>query len=111
VVIYGTASIASWDPPPKGPRIERHFSSDARECRVLIFDHVQRSPEALRELESWMQRTDPAFCPGLRRVRADVVDRSGMREQVLSRGSMRAAVLGTNVGVDTSQRLVLVGGR
>jgi NADPH-dependent curcumin reductase CurA len=25
VVICGTASIASWDPPPEGPRVERHL--------------------------------------------------------------------------------------
>src|SRR6266511_1872290 len=53
VVICGTASIASWDPPPQGPRVERHLLvKRARMQGFLIFDHVQRSPEALPELES-----------------------------------------------------------
>ena len=56
VVICGTASIASWDPPPQGPRLERHLLvSRARIQGFLIFDHVQRYPEALRELESWVR--------------------------------------------------------
>ena len=54
VVICGTASIASWDPPPEGPRVERHLlAKRVRMQGFLIFDHVQRYPGALRELESW----------------------------------------------------------
>ena len=57
VVICGTSSIASWDPPPQGPRVERHLLvKRARMEGFLIFDHVQRYPEALRELESWVRR-------------------------------------------------------
>ena len=49
VVICGTASIASWDPLPQGPRVERHLLvKRPRMQGFLIFDHVQRSPEALR---------------------------------------------------------------
>src|SRR4051794_10914873 len=56
VVICGTASIASWDPPPQGPRIERQLLvTRARMQGFLIVDHVQRYPEALRELEGWMR--------------------------------------------------------
>src|SRR3954454_1479322 len=50
VVICGTASIASWDPPSQGPRVERHLLvKRVRMQGFLIFDHVQRSPEALRD--------------------------------------------------------------
>src|SRR6476646_10182960 len=56
VVICGTASIASWDPPPQGPRVERHLLvKRARIPGFLIFDHAQRNPEALRDLESWVR--------------------------------------------------------
>jgi len=56
VVICGTVSIASWEPPPIGPRVERHLLvKRARMQGFLIFDHVERSPEALRELESWVR--------------------------------------------------------
>ena len=56
VVICGTASIASWDPPPLGPRVERHLLvKRARMQGFLIFDHLEQSPEALRELESWVR--------------------------------------------------------
>ena len=49
VVVCGTASIASWDPPPQGPRVERHLLvKRARMQGFLIFDYAQRYPEALR---------------------------------------------------------------
>ena len=35
VVICGTASIASWDPPPQGPRVERHLLVKRAECRAF----------------------------------------------------------------------------
>jgi NADPH-dependent curcumin reductase CurA len=44
-VFCGTASIASWDPPPQGPRIERHLLvKRARLQGFLIFDYAQRFP-------------------------------------------------------------------
>ena len=56
VVICGTASIATWDPPPQGPRVERQLLvKRARMQDFLILDYVQRTPEALRELESWVR--------------------------------------------------------
>jgi hypothetical protein len=68
VVICGTASIASWDPPPQGPRVERQLLvKRARMQGFLIFDHVQRSPEALRDLESWVR-------DGQIRYREDILD-------------------------------------
>jgi NADPH-dependent curcumin reductase CurA len=56
VVICGTASIASWDPMPHGPRVERHLLvKRARMQGFLVFDHSQRFSEALRELEGWVR--------------------------------------------------------
>ena len=56
VVVCGTASIASWDPPPQGPRVERHLLvKRARMQGFLIFDYARRYPEALRELEAWVR--------------------------------------------------------
>ncbi len=56
VVICGTASIASWDPIPQGPRVERHLLVKRAQMRgFLIFDYAQRFPEAIRELESWVR--------------------------------------------------------
>ena len=34
VVICGTASVASWDPWPQGPRVERHLLDKRRGCRA-----------------------------------------------------------------------------
>ena len=68
VVICGTASIATWDPPPEGPRVERHLLvKRARMQGFLIFDHVQRYPEALQELENWVRN-------GQIRYREDILD-------------------------------------
>src|SRR5512139_3880440 len=48
VVICGTASVASWDPIPQGPRVERHLLvKRARMQGFLIFDYAKRFPEAL----------------------------------------------------------------
>ena len=59
---------AGWDPPPQGPRVERHLLvKRARMQGFLIFDHVKRSPEALQELESWVRN-------GQIRYREDILD-------------------------------------
>ena len=56
VVICGTASISSWNPPPQGPRVERHLLvKRARMQGFLIFDYEKRYPEALLELEDWVR--------------------------------------------------------
>ncbi len=87
VVICGTASIASWDPPPQGPRIERHLLvKRARIQGFLIFDHVQRYPEALRELESWMRN-------GQIQYREDILD--GIEQ---APGSIAGLYRGENLG-------------
>ncbi len=56
VVICGTASIASWDPPPQGPRVERHLLvKRARMQGILIFDYASRFPEGLAMLTEWVR--------------------------------------------------------
>ena len=87
VVICGTASIASWDPPPQGPRVERHLLvKRARMQGFLIFDHVQRYPEALQELESWVRN-------GQIRYREDILD--GIEQ---APGSIAELYRGKNLG-------------
>ncbi len=55
VVICGTAAVASWDPPPLGPRIERHFLvKRARMEGFVVFDYKTRYPEALAALTQWV---------------------------------------------------------
>ena len=87
VVICGTTSIASWDPPPQGPRVERHLLvKRARIQGFLIFDHVQRSPEALRDLESSVR-------DGQIRYREDILD--GIEQ---APGSIAGLYRGENLG-------------
>ena len=87
VVICGTASIASWEPPPQGPRIERHLLvKRARMQGFLIFDHVQRYPEALRELESWVRNGQICY-------REDILD--GIEQ---APGSIAGLYRGENLG-------------
>jgi NADPH-dependent curcumin reductase CurA len=68
VIICGTASIASWDPPPHGPRIERHLLvKRARMSGLLIFDYAPRFEEAIDRLTSWIRQ-------GKLRYREDIQD-------------------------------------
>jgi NADPH-dependent curcumin reductase CurA len=56
VVICGTASVASWDPPPVGPRVERHILvKRARMQGFLIFDYQHRYEEAVARLAGWVR--------------------------------------------------------
>ena len=56
VVICGTASVASWNPPPQGPRVERHLLvKRARMQGFVIFDHADRHPAARRDLAQWLR--------------------------------------------------------
>ncbi len=55
VVICGTASIASWDPIPTGPRVERHLLvKRARMQGLLIFDYADRYPQGRAQLAAWV---------------------------------------------------------
>ncbi len=56
VVICGTASIASWDPIPLGPRVERHLLvKRARMQGILIFDYAARYDEGRADLVRWLR--------------------------------------------------------
>lgn len=56
VVVCGTASVASWDPWPSGPRVERHLLvKRARMQGFVIFDHELQSPQIRNELADWVR--------------------------------------------------------
>ncbi|MBV9346987.1 MAG: NADP-dependent oxidoreductase [Pseudolabrys sp.] len=68
VVICGTAAISSWDPPPMGPRVERHILvKRARVSGLLIFDYAHRYEEAVARLADWVRA-------GKLKYREDIVD-------------------------------------
>lgn len=68
VVVCGTASIASWDPWPTGPRIERHLLvKRARMQGFVIFDHAQEYDAVLAKLETLVRSGELAY-------REDVLD-------------------------------------
>lgn len=68
VVICDTASVASWDPPPTGPRVERHLLvKRARMSGLLVLDYQHRYEEAVARLAGWV-------CEGRLRYREDIVD-------------------------------------
>ncbi len=55
VVICGTASIASWDPMPSGPRVERHLLvKRARMQGLVVFDYADRYAEGRAQLARWV---------------------------------------------------------
>jgi NADPH-dependent curcumin reductase len=68
VVICGTASVASWDPIPLGPRVERHLLvKRARMQGILIFDYAARYEEGRADLARWLRE-------GTLRYREDILD-------------------------------------
>lgn len=68
VVICGTASVSSWNPPPLGPRVERVLlTKRARMQGFLAFDYAARYGEAIAELEGWVR-------DGRIKYREDVLD-------------------------------------
>ena len=87
VVVCGTASVASWDPIPQGPRVERHLLvKRARMQGFLIFDYAPRFSAALPELENWVR-------DGRIRYREDVLD--GVER---APGSIAGLYRGENLG-------------
>jgi hypothetical protein len=87
VVICGTASIASWDPAPQGPRVERHLLvKRARMQGFLIFDYATRFPEGLRDLSQWVRA-------GRIRYREDILE--GIEQ---APGSIAGLYRGENLG-------------
>lgn len=68
VVICGTASIASWDPIPLGPRVERHLLvKRARMQGFVVLDYADRYEEARTRLAEWVRE-------GKLRYREDILD-------------------------------------
>jgi len=68
IVICGTASVSSWDPPPAGPRVERHILvKRARMAGILVFDYQHRYEEAVARLAAWIRE-------GRIRYREEIVD-------------------------------------
>jgi NADPH-dependent curcumin reductase CurA len=56
IIVCGTASVASWDPPPQGPRVERHLLvKRARMQGFVIFDHADHFDAAYRDLAGWLR--------------------------------------------------------
>ena len=56
VVVCGTAAIAAWTPWPIGPRVERHLLvKRARMQGFVIFDHLDRWDDSVRQLASWIR--------------------------------------------------------
>ena len=68
IVICGTASVSSWDPPPMGPRLERHILvKRATMSGLLIFDYAHRYEEAVARLAAWVRAGKLAY-------REDILD-------------------------------------
>jgi NADPH-dependent curcumin reductase CurA len=87
VVICGTSSIASWEPPPAGPRVERHLLvKRARMQGFIIFDYAPRYAEGLASLSEWVRA-------GLIRYREDVLE--GIEH---APGSIAGLYRGENLG-------------
>lgn len=87
VVICGTASISSWDPPPVGPRVERHLLvKRARMQGIVIFDYAPRFADGLVALTGWVRA-------GRIRYREDILD--GIEQ---APGSIAGLYRGENLG-------------
>ncbi|NML43344.1 NADP-dependent oxidoreductase [Ramlibacter sp. G-1-2-2] len=56
IVICGTASVASWEPWPSGPRVERHLLNKAARMQgFLVWDYEHRYEEAVAKLAAWVR--------------------------------------------------------
>jgi hypothetical protein len=56
IVVCGTASVASWEPWPQGPRVERHLlNKSARMEGFLVWDYEHRAHEAVARLAAWIR--------------------------------------------------------
>lgn len=68
IVVCGTASVASWDPWPTGPRIERHLLNKAARMQgFLVWDYEHRYEEAISVLA-------PLVRQGKLRYREEILD-------------------------------------
>jgi NADPH-dependent curcumin reductase CurA len=56
LIVCGTASVASWDPVPLGPRVERHLLVKRASMQgFVIFDHPDYHDTARHELSQWIR--------------------------------------------------------
>lgn len=68
IVVCGTAAVASWEPWPSGPRIERHLLNKAAKMQgFLIWDYEHRYEEAVAKLAPWVRE-------GKLRYREEILD-------------------------------------
>lgn len=87
IVICGTASVASWDVPPLGPRPERHLLVNrARMQGFINLDHDHRYEDVIKRLAIWVRS-------GQLRYREDI--RDGLEQ---APGSIAALYAGENTG-------------
>lgn len=94
VVICGTASVAQWDPPPVGPRVERRLLVNrARMQGFVVMDYADRSEIAVSRLASWVRS-------GALRYREDILD--GL-------GACPDAIAGLYRGENVGKRLIRLG--
>lgn len=94
VIICGTASVANWDPPPLGPRVERHLLvKRARMQGFVILDHKDHYATARADLARWVRE-------GAIRFEEDILE-----------GIERApdAIAGLYRGENLGKRLIRVG--
>ena len=94
VIICGTASVANWDPPPSGPRVERHLLvKRARMQGFVILDHKDHYASARDDLAHWVRE-------GLIHFEEDILE--GIDQ---APGSIAGLYRGDNLG----KRLIRVG--
>ena len=87
IVICGTASVASWDPWPHGPRPERHLLNRAARMQgFLVWDYEHRYEEAVSRLAPWVR-------DGQLRYREEIVE--GIER---APGSIAELYSGSNTG-------------
>jgi hypothetical protein len=87
IVVCGTASVASWDPWPSGPRVERHLLNKAARMQgFLVWDYEHRYEEAVARLAGWIRE-------GRLRYREEIVE--GIEH---APGSIDALYRGENSG-------------
>ena len=61
-VVCGTAAVASWEPWPEGPRIERHLLVKRASLQgFVIFDFTERYGEARTRLAAWLREGKLAY--------------------------------------------------
>jgi NADPH-dependent curcumin reductase CurA len=57
IVQCGTASVASWNPPPEGPRVEREvLTRRLRWSGFVIFDHIEQIEATVVVLNEWRRQ-------------------------------------------------------